>query len=199
MNRFSLAALASGALFGAGLAMAGMTDPRRVLGFLDVAGNFDPSLIFVLGGAVATTLMLFRLVLRRDRPVLAGAFQLSSLKQIDSKLLVGAAFMFDLRLLGLARGLPVSGLATHLLRWSRLSLWLVIPSGLLMFTAHATEMAVNPAFRLKLVLIAAPIAGPLTRRVRRPPALQWAAPGARPRRGAPASRATRDVGGTPRR
>ena len=91
MNRFSLAALASGALFGAGLAMAGMTDPRRVLGFLDVAGNFDPSLIFVLGGAVATTLMLFRLVLRRDRPVLAGAFQLSSLKQIDSKLLVGAA------------------------------------------------------------------------------------------------------------
>jgi hypothetical protein len=70
-------------------------------------------------------------------------------------LLVGAAFMFDLRLLGLARGLPVSGLATHLLRWSRLSLWLVMPSGLLMFTAHATEMAVNPAFRLKLLLIAA--------------------------------------------
>ncbi|HSE94987.1 MAG TPA: DUF6644 family protein [Methylomirabilota bacterium] len=69
-------------------------------------------------------------------------------------ILVGAAFMFDLRLLGLTRGLPVSGLASHLLRWSRLSLWLVIPSGLLMFTAHATEMAVNPAFRLKLLLIA---------------------------------------------
>jgi hypothetical protein len=69
--------------------------------------------------------------------------------------LVGSAFMFDLRLLGLTRGLPVSDLAAHLLRWSRLSLLLVIPSGVLMFMAHATEFAVNPAFRLKLFLIVA--------------------------------------------
>ena len=53
--------------------------------------------------------------------------------------LVGAAFMFDLRLLGFTRHLPVSGMATHLLRWSRLSLLLVIPSGVLMFVAHATR------------------------------------------------------------
>jgi hypothetical protein len=69
--------------------------------------------------------------------------------------LVGAAFMFDLRLLGLSRGLPVSATADHLLRWSRLSLFLVVPSGLAMFVAHATEMATNPAFQLKLSLIAA--------------------------------------------
>jgi hypothetical protein len=69
--------------------------------------------------------------------------------------LVGAAFMFDLRLLGLSRGLPVSAMAEHLLRWSRLALLLVAPTGALMFTAHATEMFVNPAFRLKLLLIAA--------------------------------------------
>jgi hypothetical protein len=69
--------------------------------------------------------------------------------------LVGAAFMFDLRLLGLSRTLPVSGMAEHLLRWSRLALVVVAPSGALMFIAHATEMAVNPAFRLKLLLIAA--------------------------------------------
>jgi hypothetical protein len=69
--------------------------------------------------------------------------------------LVGAAAMFDLRLLGFSRQLPVADLAQHLLRWARLSLLLVVPSGLLMFTAHATEMAENPAFRLKLVLIAA--------------------------------------------
>jgi hypothetical protein len=69
--------------------------------------------------------------------------------------LVGSAFMFDLRLLGLGRGLPVSAMAEHLLRWSRWSLLLVVPSGVAMFTAHATEMADNPAFRLKLVLIAA--------------------------------------------
>ena len=70
-------------------------------------------------------------------------------------LLVGAAFLFDLRLLGLARHLPVSGMAGHLLRWARRSLLLVVPSVLLMFAAHATEMADNPAFQLKLVFLAA--------------------------------------------
>jgi hypothetical protein len=69
--------------------------------------------------------------------------------------LVGAAFMFDLRLLGRARTLPVSGMADHLLHWARWSLVLILPSGALMFAAHATEMAENPAFRLKLLLIAA--------------------------------------------
>ena len=69
--------------------------------------------------------------------------------------LVGAAFMFDLRLLGLGRGIPVSALADHLLRWARWALVLVIPTGSLMFVAHATEMSANPAFQLKLVLIAA--------------------------------------------
>jgi hypothetical protein len=69
--------------------------------------------------------------------------------------LVGAAVMFDLRLLGLSRQLPIAGLARHLLPWSRAGLALVVPSGLLMFAAHATEMAENPAFRLKLILIAA--------------------------------------------
>jgi hypothetical protein len=69
--------------------------------------------------------------------------------------LVGAAFMFDLRLLGLARALPVSALADYLLRWARLALLLVVPSGALMFAAHASEMVANPAFRLKLALIAA--------------------------------------------
>jgi hypothetical protein len=67
--------------------------------------------------------------------------------------LVGAAAMFDLRLLGLSRRLPVADLAQHLLSWARLSLLLVIPSGFLMFMAHATEMAGLPAFRLKLLLI----------------------------------------------
>jgi hypothetical protein len=70
-------------------------------------------------------------------------------------ILVGAAFMFDLRLLGLSRALPVSAMATHLLPRARLALVLVVPSGLLMFMAHATEMLDNPAFQLKLLLIAA--------------------------------------------
>ena len=68
-------------------------------------------------------------------------------------ILVGAAAMFDLRLLGCSRQLPVADLAQHLWRWARLSLLLVIPAGLLMVMAHATEMAENPAFRLKLLPI----------------------------------------------
>lgn len=91
MNRSSLSALAAGALFGVGLAMSGMTDARRVLGFLDVFGSFDPTLLFVLGGAVLTTIVLFRLVLSRGRPVLAERFYLSSLKQLDRRLIGGAA------------------------------------------------------------------------------------------------------------
>lgn len=89
--RITLAALVSGALFGVGLAVSGMTDPQRILGFLDVFGDFDPALLFVLGGAVLTTLVLFRFVLRRPSPVLAERFQIPALKQIDRPLLVGAA------------------------------------------------------------------------------------------------------------
>ena len=69
-------------------------------------------------------------------------------------LVVGGAFFFDLRLLGRARSLPVSALAAHLLAWSRAGFALVAPTGFMMFTAHATEFAVNTAFRLKLILIA---------------------------------------------
>lgn len=91
MKKLSLAALASGVLFGLGLAMSGMTDARRVLGFLDLYGDFDPTLAFVLGGAVGTTMLLFRYVLRRGSPVLAGTFQLSNLRHVDRRLLGGAA------------------------------------------------------------------------------------------------------------
>ena len=72
--------------------------------------------------------------------------------------LVGAAAMFDLRLLGVSSRLPVSAMAAHLLPWARAALAIVVPTGAMMFVAHATEMAGNPAFRLKLLLIAAALA-----------------------------------------
>ena len=90
-KQFIAAAAVSGALFGVGLAMSGMTDANRVLGFLDVFGKFDPALILVLGGAVLTTLVLFRWVLSSSAPLFAHDFQLSTLKKLDSKLLIGAA------------------------------------------------------------------------------------------------------------
>jgi hypothetical protein len=70
-------------------------------------------------------------------------------------ILVGAAVMFDLRLLGVSPRLPASGMARHHLPWARAALLLVVPSGVLMFIAHATEFAGNPAFRMKLVLLSA--------------------------------------------
>ena len=69
-------------------------------------------------------------------------------------ILVGAVVMFDLRVLGLGHGLTVTALARHLLRWSWVGLALVVPAGLMMFTAHATEFAANPAFLLKVALLA---------------------------------------------
>ncbi|MES2958969.1 MAG: DUF6644 family protein [Pseudomonadota bacterium] len=69
-------------------------------------------------------------------------------------ILVGAALMFDLRVLGLGRALPVRALARHLLPWSWAGLLLVVPAGLMMFSAHATEFATNPALLLKLGLLA---------------------------------------------
>jgi hypothetical protein len=70
-------------------------------------------------------------------------------------LLVGAAAMFDLRLLGLSRALPVAALAGHLLPWARVGLGVAAVTGALMFTAHATEFAESPVFQLKVALIAA--------------------------------------------
>lgn len=84
------AALLAGALFGAGLALSRMTDPNVVIGFLDVAGDFDPRLAFVLAGAVATTGVAFRLVLRRRRPLLADRFRLPLSRAIDRPLVTGA-------------------------------------------------------------------------------------------------------------
>ena len=86
-----LAALFSGALFGIGLAISRMTDPTVVLGFLDMFGDFNPALAFVLGGAVGTTTIAFRLVLNRSKPVLADEFQIPVACVVDRPLLVGAA------------------------------------------------------------------------------------------------------------
>ena len=84
------AALLSGVLFGLGLAISGMTDPNVVIGFLDLFGDFNLALMFVLGGAVGTTLIAFRFVLRRPSPLLASDFQLPTRKDIDARLLIGA-------------------------------------------------------------------------------------------------------------
>lgn len=81
----------AGLAFGLGLAVSGMTDPARVLGFLDIAGAWDPTLLFVLGGAVITNFVGYRLVLRRSSPFFADVFHLPTKREFDSRLLTGAA------------------------------------------------------------------------------------------------------------
>lgn len=81
----------AGLLFGLGLAVSGMTDPARVLGFLDVAGAWDPTLMFVLGGAVVTSFIGYRLVFKRAGPLFGERFQLPTKRDLDAKLLGGAA------------------------------------------------------------------------------------------------------------
>ncbi|WP_338086742.1 YeeE/YedE family protein [Lichenicoccus roseus] len=83
-------ALLSGILFGLGLALSGMMDPARVLGFLDPAGSWDPTLAFVLGGAVAVSALSVMLSRRMTRPLLANRFDLPTVTRIDRPLLVGA-------------------------------------------------------------------------------------------------------------
>jgi hypothetical protein len=68
-------------------------------------------------------------------------------------LLVGPAFMFDLRLLGFSKQLPIAGLGRHLLSWSRRGLLLVIPSGLLLFITNASALGYNPVFWIKMTLL----------------------------------------------
>ncbi|HEY0670501.1 MAG TPA: DUF6644 family protein [Sphingobacteriaceae bacterium] len=68
-------------------------------------------------------------------------------------ILVGSAFMFDLRLLGFSKNLPVASLAEHLLPWSRRGLLLIIPSGILLFSTNAITLGVDPTFWLKMTLL----------------------------------------------
>ena len=80
-----------GLLFGAGLLLSGMTDPARVIAFLDVAGAWNPSLAFVMGGAIVSAAPLFAWGRSRARPLTAEAFEAPGNPRVDSRLLAGAA------------------------------------------------------------------------------------------------------------
>ena len=83
-------ALIAGILFGLGLTLSGMSDPAKVLGFLNIAGNWVPDLIFVMGGAVVVTLIFTPLVVKRARPLLADSFSLPTTQTLDKRLVSGA-------------------------------------------------------------------------------------------------------------
>lgn len=81
----------SGVLFAIGLVISGMTDPNIVIGFLDVFGDWNLQLLFVMGGAVAVNIVSFRLILKRKNPLWSSDFSLPTKKDLDSRLIVGSA------------------------------------------------------------------------------------------------------------
>ena len=84
-------ALLAGIIFGAGLTVSDMVNPARVLNFLDVAGTWDPTLIFVMAGALGVTIPGYRLVFSRSAPVVGGKFAIPTLGDIDLPLVCGSA------------------------------------------------------------------------------------------------------------
>jgi uncharacterized membrane protein YedE/YeeE len=91
MFKSNIASFICGILFSIGLGISGMTQPQKVIGFLDVLGEWDPSLVFVMGGAVISYLLLQLLIQRRfSKPMLGETFQIPSRKDLDRSLIFGA-------------------------------------------------------------------------------------------------------------
>jgi uncharacterized membrane protein YedE/YeeE len=90
-----MAAFAAGLVFGVGLLLSGMTDPSKVIGFLDVAGRWDPSLAFVMAGAILVGFFAFALARRRAQTFLGGALRLPQRRDIDARL-VGGSIVFGI-------------------------------------------------------------------------------------------------------
>jgi uncharacterized protein len=110
--RRSLAALGAGIVFGFGLAVSHMIVPAKVLGFLDLAGDWDPSLAMVMAGAVLVSFAGYRLVRRRAAPLFEAKFHLPTRTDIDANLVGGAAlFGIGWGLVGLCPGPALAALA----------------------------------------------------------------------------------------
>ena len=104
---------ALGILFGLGLSISEMTNPARVIGFLDVAGGWDPTLMYVMSGALAVTVPLFPWIQKRQKSLLGEALQLPTATRIDARLIIGAAiFGIGWGLAGLCPGPALANLAS---------------------------------------------------------------------------------------
>jgi len=104
--------LVSGTLFGAGLTISGMTDPARVRGFLDVFGAWDPTLVFVMGGAVLVMMVAWRIRKRMGAPIFAERFSLPDRNDLDGRLITGSVlFGIGWGIAGLCPGPAVASLA----------------------------------------------------------------------------------------
>lgn len=112
MMRQNLISLVSGTLFGAGLAVSGMIDPARVRAFLDITGAWDPTLAFVMAGAILPMAIAWFVVRRRSTPIAAEQFHTPATSPIDRRLIGGAAlFGIGWGIVGLCPGPAIAALA----------------------------------------------------------------------------------------
>ena len=111
-NRFLITSLLTGVLFGLGMVISGMTDPSRVIGFLDIAGQWDSSLLWVMVGAIGVFMpAYFGLIKKQSQPRYSTVFQLAKSTQIDKRLLIGATiFGLGWGAVGVCPGPAVSSL-----------------------------------------------------------------------------------------
>ena len=137
-QRFSTAV--TGLIFGFGLALSGMTQPSKVLGFLDVTGDWDPSLLLVLGGAVGVTAVAFRFILRRARPILEPDFRLPASTRIDTPLVAGSLiFGLGWGISGYCPGPAIASFAAP--NWET---WVFVPAVFLGAALHKILIPLEP-------------------------------------------------------
>lgn len=134
-----LAAFAVGFIFAIGLGVSGMTQPEKVMGFLDVFGNWDPSLMFVMIGAIGLHAVAYRLIRKRSSPLLAGSWHVPTRKDLTPALLIGSVlFGLGWGLAGYCPGPAVTSLASF-----QFQAWLFVAAmlvGMLIFKALDTKL-----------------------------------------------------------
>jgi hypothetical protein len=132
MRKFT--ALLAGLIFGAGLLLSGMTNPAKVLGFLDLAGNWDPSLALVMAGAIGAAILPFGWAKRQSRSLLDAPMRLPDRRDIDRRL-IGGALVFGIGW-GIAGICPGPALAVLLSsHWQAAVFVLAMLGGMLLYTA----------------------------------------------------------------
>lgn len=129
-----LIAFFAGLIFGIGLLLAGMANPAKVLGFLDLAGAWDPSLALVMGGTIAVALLPFAWARRQSRSLLGAPMQLPQKRELDRRLILGSlVFGIGWGIAGICPGPGVAILLTG--HWQAMLFVAAMLAGMLLFTA----------------------------------------------------------------
>jgi uncharacterized membrane protein YedE/YeeE len=143
----AVSAFAAGLVFGIGLIVSGMADPGKVIGFLDLAGNWDPSLAFVMGGAVFVGVFAFALARRRARAFFGGAMDLPQRRDIDNRL-VGGSLVFGIGW-GLAGFCPGPALVSFASGQAKAAVFVAaMLGGMLIYHAAERFLSEKPFYRL---------------------------------------------------